>query len=50
MYFDDVTREERKDHEKRKQVGISSRLRERDKKNKEYHGGDYSVHKDKTSC
>ena len=28
VYFDDVTREERKEHEKRKQLLIGSRLRE----------------------
>ena len=42
VYFDDVTREERKEYEKRKQVLIGSRIRERDKKNAEYYVGDYS--------
>ena len=44
MYFDDATREERKEHEKRKQwyrKQLGSRLREWNKKNTEYYGGDY---------
>ena len=40
----DVTKEERKENEKRKQVGFRSRRRERDKKNTEYYGGDYCMH------
>ena len=45
VYFDDVTREERKEYEKRKQVLTCSRIGERDKKNTKYYDGDYFTSK-----